>query len=323
MLKLRSLEREDLAGPLDECHRDASYKRCRNCRNVSVFYNRCERVGCPICASRLARDRRESVAFYAREVQQPKHVVLTVYSVEKLTKAYVRQLKADWRKLRNRKFAKSGDYWQTGCDARTRRPLFRRTTKWRGGFWSLDVTWTKPHDAGEVRHKDGRTWITEEATPGGFHIHFHALIDADYIDRDRLEDEWCAVRKQSIAVCRVYDVGGKDYTAEVCKYVSDGVSLGNWPADVLVQFYDAFNRERTFDCFGVLYKLRKARREALEALLTKWDTCECGCQDFDYLDEFQWEAEGCVAARPPPEQRRTLGPTIHPELFAPIYQFPR
>ena len=336
--KFRSVGRDDIADPIDQCHRDAVYKRCVGCRHVKTFYNRCERFYCPICAARLARDRRETVAWWSKVVNQPKHVVLTVRSVEKLTKAYVRQLKADFRKLRSQTWAKKGEFqWRATAitpHAAQREPiaglkrhrgklsvwsgrrLGTKSTAWRGGFWSLDVTHSRAYEAGEVRTVGKRTWTVTEATKGGWHVHFHAIVDADFIDKDKLEAEWCKLRGQDMAVIWVEDVRGKDYTAEACKYVCDGIQLGNWPAEKLAEFADALSEERCFDTFGALYKQRAEWTKVKEEIHADRTVCACGCSQWEFFDSNEWEAEGCKAPRPPPEAPRRTAPPEHPVLFS-------
>ena len=116
--KLLSAGRPDLAKPLAGCHTVETCRVCDDCRRVSIFFNRCERHYCPECAPRLARERRESVEWWAKEVGEPKHVVLTVRNTDRITKSYVQWFKMCFGKLRRRKFARS----------------------WRGGFYRLEIT---------------------------------------------------------------------------------------------------------------------------------------------------------------------------------------
>lgn len=116
--KLLSVGRTDLAGPLQECHTMETCRVCTDCRRVTVFFNRCERHYCPTCQPRLARERRESVEWWAREIREPKHVVLTTRNSETIDKAKVQWFKQCFAKLRRRKFARN----------------------WKGGFYRLEVT---------------------------------------------------------------------------------------------------------------------------------------------------------------------------------------
>jgi len=83
-----------------------------------MFFNRCEQKFCPICAARLARERRETVEWWTKQIPQPKHVVLTTRNSETLSREKVRAFKAAFAKLRRQKFARN----------------------WLGGFYSLEVT---------------------------------------------------------------------------------------------------------------------------------------------------------------------------------------
>jgi hypothetical protein len=116
--KLLSISRFDLAIALQDCHTRTSYALCNGCRRVTSFMNRCERHYCPECQPRLSRDRRQSVEWWAKEIGEPKHVVLTIRNMPVLTKAAVKTFKA--------------------CFVRLRRSAFARA--WRGGFYRLEVT---------------------------------------------------------------------------------------------------------------------------------------------------------------------------------------
>lgn len=334
--KLRSIERDDIARPLDNCHREAHYRKCVGCGDVRTFFNRCERFYCPICAGRLARDRRETVAFWQKEVAQPKHIVLTVQSVSTLTKAWIRKLKHDFRKLRAMKWAREGEFlWRAtavtpsqprpepidGIKRRNRkqsvwigRKLGNKTTKWRGGFWSLDATWHADVQPGQKFERDGRDLIADEPVRRGWHIHFHIIVDADFVDRAKLEAEWSKLRGQSMSVVRVYDVRGKDYTAEACKYVCDGVQVGSWPAEKLAEFADALSEERCFDTFGLLYKRRAEWSATKKLIQSDKNVCACGCGQFAHFDENEWEWHCAKTGTAPPGADKVHRARVHPEF---------
>lgn len=322
--KLRLVGRNDLADPIDDCHRDAVYKRCCGCRHVKTFYNRCERFYCPICAARLARDRRETVEWWSHVVNQPKHIVLTVKSVPVLNKAYIRQLKDDFRKLRKQKWAMDGEFmWRATAirpcvptdepmPGRRRRrgrlspwrgtPLGHKSTKWRGGFWSIDATWHRDIQPGETYRSNGDTLTAETPIARGWHIHLHIIADADFIDRDKLELEWSRLRGQRMSIVRVYNVRGQDYIAEACKYVTDGVQLGNWPADKLAEFGDALSEERCFDTFGALYKQRAEWTAAKAEIHSDRSECECGSKSWEIFNSNEWEWQQLKSSLSPPPQ---------------------
>ena len=118
LAKLRGIGKPDLAGKMAECHTIESLKRCTGCRRVSRFFNRCELFFCPVCAPRLARERKQSVEWWTKQVKQPKHLVLTVRNTLDLTKPYVQFLKSQLAKLRRSKALSSV----------------------KGGFYSMEVT---------------------------------------------------------------------------------------------------------------------------------------------------------------------------------------
>jgi hypothetical protein len=57
----------------------------------------------------------------------------------------------------------------------------------------------------------------------------------------------------------------------------------------LVEFADALSEERCFDTFGCLYKQRAEWTKAREEILADRDVCECGCAQFRFFDESEWE----------------------------------
>ena len=116
--KLRSIGKGHLAGKMAECHTIQTFKQCCHCKKQSSFYNRCELFFCPVCAPRLARERKESIDWWTKQIHQPKHVVLTVRNTSSITKNYVQFLKLQLSKLR-------------------RQNVFAGV---RGGFYSLEVT---------------------------------------------------------------------------------------------------------------------------------------------------------------------------------------
>lgn len=333
--KFRSVNRDDLADTIDACHRTPMHRQCKQCSTVRTFFNRCENFYCPICSARLARDRRETVAWWSKVVAQPKHVVLTVTSVPVLSKDYVRKLKNDLRKLRSQVWSSEGEMRWTATAVRpsppNREPVkdghrrnnrlsvwhgekrYTKSTAWRGGFWSIDCTWNRPSTRGELMTINGKTFTSQRDTLGGWHLHFHLIVDANFIDRNRLEEAWCKLRGQEMAVVRVYDVRGRDYTAEACKYVCDGVQLGNWPADKLVEFADALANERCFDTFGSLYKQRAEWSAARKEIHADRAVCECGCNRFEFFNEDEWEwVQSKSSLAPPTAQPHRV--VFHPEL---------
>ena len=116
--KLKESGNADVIGKLDTCHSIETVKKCCGCGRVSTFFNRCELFYCPMCAPRLARERRESIDWWSARIDQPKHVVLTVRNTALITQAQVKCLKAAFSHLRRQKVMR-------GC---------------RGGFYTIEVT---------------------------------------------------------------------------------------------------------------------------------------------------------------------------------------
>jgi hypothetical protein len=117
--KLHSIGADDIARPLKECHTRQSFAQCGGCNTIKTFWNRCEVFYCPVCAPALTRDRVESITWWVTQLDQPKHLVLTVQNTNHLTQAYVNWFKAAWTKLRRRKIARG----------------------WAGGIYRLEITY--------------------------------------------------------------------------------------------------------------------------------------------------------------------------------------
>ncbi len=145
------------------------------------------------------------------------------------------------------------------------------TKNWRGGFYAIEIT------------NEGKGW----------HLHLHALVETRWIDQGKLAKEWAECIGQDFAIVWVKDGRKADYLRELCKYVTDGNQLAGWQPEEIKDYIDAFSGVRTFGCFGVLYKLRKLHREFMESIRCDKLACSCGCTQFRYFDENEWEWFEC------------------------------
>ena len=117
--KLRIAGRNDLADPLEACRTYHTVALCNHCGAAKRFPNRCDLFYCAQCQPRLARERAEQIAWWARTVKQPKHVVLTIKNITNLSPGHVDEFRKYFTRLRRSKFARN----------------------WLGGFYSLEVTY--------------------------------------------------------------------------------------------------------------------------------------------------------------------------------------
>jgi len=162
-----------------------------------------------------------------------------------------------------------------------RRSKFARG--WRGGFYSIEVT-NEDH---------------------GWHLHLHAIIDANWIDAIQLSAQWARCTNQFGKIVKVKDARAKDYLAEVTKYAVKGVELAKWSKEKICEFLDAFTGIRTFGVFGTLYGARTKFREWWIQTRSLKHTCKCGCSEFIYFSESQflaWDLQPTIqtASLPPP-----------------------
>lgn len=264
LARLRAVGKLQLAGKMSECHTVETWKRCNNCRKATRFFNRCELFFCPICAPRLSRERKESIEWWTKQVNQPKHVVLTVRNTADLTKLYVQFLKDQLGKLRRQK-------------------VFRAV---RGGFYSVELT------------NEGRGW----------HVHFHLLVDANWIDARELSLTWGKLVGQDYAIVKVKDCRSGDYLREVTKYAVKGAELARWSGAEVATFIESFSGVRFFGVFGSLYGKRTEWAEWIRAVRAVKPVCSCGCDTWRLLspEELLWEEEtgaGLTGTPPPSKQQ--------------------
>lgn len=108
--------------PLAESMRDCGVRRqvfeCVNCGRVRISYHHCDLHWCPRCQRKLAARRAEAIEWWAGQVRNPIHVVLTVRNTDRLSRQYLAWFKRCLQKLRRRKICR----------------------RWRGGLWSIEIT---------------------------------------------------------------------------------------------------------------------------------------------------------------------------------------
>jgi hypothetical protein len=242
--KLREAGRFLEAGKLEHCHTEYTFAVCSGCGQVNKFPNRCDLFYCAECQPRLSHDRKKAVEWWTREVNQPKHVVLTVKNVAHLDKQHVQEFRSWLTRLRRSAFA----------------------SNWLGGFYTLEVT------------NEGQGW----------HLHAHLLVDAKWIDAIQLSAKWSQITKGFGRIVKVKDARGKDYLAEVTKYVVKGVQLAAWSGADLVTFINAFDGVRTFGVFGSLYGKRTKFAEWWKSIRGSTPKCDCGCCTATYFSESQF-----------------------------------
>jgi hypothetical protein len=158
--------------------------------------------------------------------------------------------------------------------ANLRRKTFAKS--WRGGFYSIEVT------------NEGKGW----------HLHLHALIDANFINVSTLAKEWAKCIGQSFAIVYVKDVREGGYLKELVKYAVKGNQLASWSPEDVGAFVFALKGQRTFGTFGALYKQRKEYRAFLDEVQSDKQACPCGCTEFRIFSEEEWEWHECVHGKP-------------------------
>lgn len=251
---------EGIVAKLDEAGESAIADRIRDCHS-EVSYRRCR--GCSTVSKFYNRCEHKWCPLCAPRLSRERKAALEVWSREVAQPKHV-VLTARNSELISKPLVKR----YVKALSRLRRTVFARN--WRGGFYSIECT------------NESRGW----------HIHFHLLVDADWIDQSELAKQWAKCIGQDFAIVYVKDARGEAYLGEVCKYLVKGSILAKWSGVEVAAFVRAFDGVRCFQPFGSLLGRRKAVREVIKALLDVKATCECGCSDFQImspneLEEFQ------------------------------------
>ena len=116
----------------------------------------------------------------------------------------------------------------------------------------------------------------------GWHLHWHLLIQSQFIDASELSKCWGRLVGQDFAIVKVKNVTEESYLAELCKYVVGGAELAGWTPEQILEFILAIKGTRTFSTFGKFRGMAKFAREVLATEKPGAPPCACGCQTFTF-----------------------------------------
>lgn len=100
------------------CGREFIFRHCRGCHATERKVYRCSLKWCPNCNWRITEQRKRILEAWAKQIAQPKHVVLTQRNFKLLTRREVRRFTANISRLRRQK-------------------VFRQV---KGGSYSIEIT---------------------------------------------------------------------------------------------------------------------------------------------------------------------------------------
>jgi hypothetical protein len=112
----------------------------------------------------------------------------------------------------------------------------------------------------------------------GWHLHWHMLIQSQFIPASELSIAWGKLVGQEFAIVKVLDVSEKSYVHEICKYVAKGSDIARWSGAQILEFILALRSVRTFSTFGKFRELQKFARALLEIEKPEAERCDCGSQ---------------------------------------------
>lgn len=227
------------------CGKEQLFRTCRACGKWTALSYQCSLKWCPRCNWRIAKERARKLSAWARQVAQPKHMVLTERNAGTLTRSKI-----------------TDHYRRLVCFRRSlMSPSQLLGRGVRGGCISVELT------------NEGRGW----------HLHSHWLLDADWLRPELIARRWGELAAQDYAVVKVKDARQSDYARQVAKYVCKGSDLAGWQPEEIVEFLTAIRGRRFFFVFGSLFGRTAEIKKALNAEGGR--VCECGCHQFLYETE--------------------------------------
>ena len=149
----------------------------------------------------------------------------------------------------------------------------------------------------------------------GWHLHFHLLVDADFIPVKELAKAWAKFSGDGSHIVYIKDVRDKSYRQEVCKYAVKGSELAGWSVENVCSFVRVFEKQRTFGVFGSFFKLRAQWKQEIQELRDQGHLCKCGCTDFVYMDkqDMEFRAIQKQAIDEAMRQAQSIQPTLTDE----------
>jgi len=150
--------------------------------------------------------------------------------------------------------------------ARLRR--LKLSKNWTAGCWTMEIT------------NESRGW----------HLHFHLLIEARWIDAGKLARAWAKmIGQEDAAIVKVKDARSEDYLREVTKYVCKSEQLAAWNGYDIAELMLAMRGRRSFGVFGDAFGARKEWRAAIKEARRERSRCECGECNWQIQTELQAE----------------------------------
>jgi hypothetical protein len=101
--KLLGLMTSNQFANFQKCGREPIYATCKSCGRFETFYFACNRRWCPLCNYKLTAARAAVIHQWAKNITQPKHLVLTITNFTILTRKRIRDFQKALVRLRKQK----------------------------------------------------------------------------------------------------------------------------------------------------------------------------------------------------------------------------
>ncbi len=281
---LRAAGFDRQAGAVEECGQHVPVRQCLACGFPALIAagSSCDHRLCSYCARERARRFAERIEHRISVfVNRPKLLTLTIRSTAH---------------LRRGDFTLFGRRFKALLKSKVMRGQ-------RGGVRAFEITHTL---AGEAQDKcTGAIYWT----PGGWHLHLHALIDMPYVSQEKIQAEWRKIvgdPTDGIVDIRVVH-GVRGAARELAKYMaktSEILDASEGRPDLLAEFLQAVKGRRMIQAWGCLYGLHDEEDDHDD----EGGVCPvCGARDWGPLDTWRGEDLERVEGTYERRERRGLG----------------
>lgn len=226
-------------------------------RGLRLVAIRCRDRLCPLCAHRRAREVAQRYGEAVARMGAARHLVLTAPRSDAPLADQLRELRGCVKRLRQQ------EHWA------------RHVT---GGVYTIE--------------------ITRSAESGHWHPHLHLIIDGSFFPQPLIRDAWrralrsstlwASVGEREAVIVHISAVHNRHQLARyIAKYIAKPASIGDWPAEAVVEYAQAVKGVRMMHAFGSLHGVKLAPEDP-NPDPAKAETL-CGLAEMDWRARQGWE----------------------------------
>lgn len=251
--RLRSEEAFDLANKLSKCG-EVLRLVCANCGSKKAVEMSCMRRWCPACSYAVKRERLKRFDQTARAMKWPLFVTLTKRNTGDPN--CIREIRADWSKMRRRKLLVS---------------------RIKGGIATIEITNTGNGWHPHLHILCDCKWLA-------LHVPAPTFADSPDVKRQKYDHArlelsalWCSVIKQDQSIVSALRAKSGDALAYAIKYAIKGTDLINSP-DPIAPLLRVLEKSRMISAFGDMHDV--------DAQIQDDEKPKCTCKDCGQIQTF-------------------------------------